>query len=124
MSDNYRRFMGQMAGEEEDQDTYRAFPNSRSAPSKLTLKLADGSERMMPYRFLMEVSATTLPNGDWLISLLYPSRSVVIEGQHLAELVNRLADDAIAWVQEFDAKRWSPPEKKAPIISQISINIA
>jgi hypothetical protein len=123
MSDNYRRFMGQMAGEEEDQNAYRAFPNSRSTPSKLTLRLASGKKRMLPYRFLLEVECDTLANGDWLISLLYPSRSVIIEGQNLDELVNRLEDDAVAWVQEFNPMRWNKILDKDPLIYKITVNV-
>lgn len=109
---------------EEDPNIYRAYPTSRSAPSKLTLRLADGRKRMLPYRFLMEVDCTTLTNGNWLISLLYPSRSVVIEGRNLDELVKRLEDDAVPWIQEFDPNQWLLPEVGGSVIFTVQINTA
>ena len=108
-----------------DPTVYSAYLVARgSAPPLIDIRRADGSGKLVPYRFVMDIPYTTLNDGRMLISLLSPSQTVTLEGRNLNELLLRLQNCEIVHLQEFDPKRWPLPEVAAPIISLITINAA
>ena len=101
---------------------YRPWGTARDGekPLFLDLRRADGIGEMIAYAYVMRIAYS----GDSLVSLICAGGTAfTIEGQGLGELVHRLQAQEVAFMQEFDEKRWGQLSGLDQNVHRISTNL-
>lgn len=69
------------------------------------------------YRFLMDVAYV----GAEEIRLFFPTGIIVIEGQRLNDLRDKLARRQVTFIQQFNPKVWPMYDRSEPLIERVGI---
>jgi hypothetical protein len=105
---------------------YEAYRTA--AHRKLKLWIKTGSANDFPYTSIPYnlVNHIMTDGAGFAISLLFsgPLNCVELHGRNLQELHEKLLDDEVAWVQEFDPRKWAAPGEQEPCITGIKISRA
>jgi hypothetical protein len=100
--------------EEPQSREYQALdPKDKTRRRSVELRMKDGRRYWLKYadRHLMALR----PDHTELAVFFY-SMSIVITGQNLAEAATAIDGENVAWLQEFDPKRWDRPTDSAAMV--------
>lgn len=106
----------QMAG---DPHHYAAFGQGGRNQVRLEIRRLLGEWHAPSYRYLMDIVFDGRYGTE--IVLVFSFLLVKIRGKNLQPVMAVIAEETCAYIQDYDAREFSPPAPDAPVITKIEV---
>ncbi len=105
-----------------DSPDYKAIgeDKSKTRQIRLSLRLKDGTIHIIAYSYIMRIICTS----NQFASLICTDCIVTVEGRNLEAMSEKLQDEQVRYLEEFNPAKFKPPSENEPFIQSITVEEA
>ena len=107
--------------ERDEGKEYRAYGvHSPDSFPMLDVRDKHGNGYLLNYAFLRQVKYS-VQSSPQVITLVFSDCLVTLEGSHFRELLHKLQEHKVEYVQEFNPQKWQKPDEKETVIDAMVV---